>query len=285
MKSQNRVSGSDASARKENKGKARSSRRFLIALCIWTLSLVTMNRTWGQTIQDADFSTLSGHIYGVVDLNPLDPAPASMTQVLGGTAWTAMANAVTTGTLGFRPTVEANDIDSPGTGYLGYGVASLGGLAGLEMPDSYIWQALSGSTIGANKTYTLSLTLDAGIALNASALAARGVGIGILAGASTSAMGTMVADSLSSPSSLTITPLSGTAEQLTLTFTASATPPGGTLGIVMFAGRGTQTLQLSLMNDYQFDNVTLVTVPEGRSMVMMISGVAMLIQRRRLRRR
>jgi hypothetical protein len=258
---------------------------FLLLFLVLVLSWICASGARGQTIQDADFATLSGHIYGVIDLNPLDPAPSSVTQVLGGTAWSGMASATVLGSIGFRPTVEANDIDSPGTGYLGYGAVSLGGLGGLEMPDSYIWQALAGSTMTANTKYTLSLKLDAGIVLDASALAARGVGIGLLAGASTTAMGTMVADSLSSPSSLTITSLGGTAELLTMTFTSSGTPPGGTLGVVMFAGRGTQTLQLSLMNNYQFDNVTLQAIPEGRSMVMLISGLGILIQRRRLVRR
>jgi hypothetical protein len=233
------------------------------------------------TVQNPGFgAAIGGHITGTLDLNALDAAPSAITQQLGSSSWYGQANVTTALTLGFRPQIEVNDTNSAGKGRIDYGLgASLGGLLGLEMPDSYLWQPLTGVSLQANKTYVFSIDMDAASLLDLTALGNRGFGIGVSTGASTTSPGTLFADSLSNQSLLGVSLLGGTNQRMTLTFTTGANPTAGTAGLVVFAGRGTQTLNVSLLSTYTVDNAsfaTVVAVPEPSSALMVVSGLSVL---------
>jgi hypothetical protein len=253
-----------------------------IALALWIgASFVSAQSV---TIQNPGFGPLGGHISGTLDLNILNPAPTSVTQQLGTSGWYGLANAATVGNLGFRPQIEVDDSSaSSGHGYISYALgASLGGVAGLEMPDAYLWQPMTGWSLAASTTYKFSIDLDAGSLLDIAALGARGFGLGVTTGATGSSLGTFLADSSSAPSLLGIALLSGTTQRLALTFTTGFNPPAGDVGIAVFAGRGTQTLQVSLLSNFSVDNAAFAVVPEPSALLMILSalGVFFIMRRR-----
>jgi hypothetical protein len=237
-------------------------------------------------ITNPGFGPVGGAISGMLDINIFDPAPSSVTQQLGSSGWYGRANVTAVGNIGFRPGIEVDaSAASAGVGYISYALgASLGGLAGLEMPDAYLWQPLTGTSLAAHTTYTFSIEVNAGALLDVSALGSRGFGLGVSVGASASSTGTMFADSLSSPSLLSLSLLGGTTQQMTLSFTTGANPAAGDVGVAVFAGRGVQALQLSLLNEYKVDNASFSSasaVPEPSSSVMVLSGIGMFILARR----
>lgn len=251
----------------------------ITALVLAIFAMPTGAAAGNAIITNPSFDTGSGVIAGALDLNLLDPAPTALAGALGGTGWYALANATAVGNTGFRPQLEVNQpVTSPGQGLISYALSfSLGGLAGAEMPDSYLWQPLVGAAFAVNTTYTFALDVTSSAALDATALASRGFGIGLTSNSTSSTPGSFVADSLSSPALLSISLLSGSTERLVLTYTTGANAPTGDMGVVIFAGRGTQGLNAALLNDYRIDNASLA-VPEPSAAVLLAAGVAVLIR-------
>jgi hypothetical protein len=127
--------------------------------------------------------------------------------------------------------------------------------------------------------------VNAGSLLDVSAFSSRGFGIGITTGSSTSSIGTYYSDSLTNPSLLNVSLLSGTTQRLTYTFTTGAVVPGGTMGVAVFGGRGTQTLQLSLLTDFQIDDASLTVVPEPSTTLLLGLGLFLVLNGRSFLRR
>lgn len=236
-------------------------------------------------INNSSFATGTGDMPGVAVL--VGGASALGPQQVGNTGWYGLANATSLGglALGFRPEIGVNTAGSPGVGSLNYALgASLGGLLGLETPEATLWQPLTGRSILTNTTYTLSVDINAGSLLDVSALSSRGFGIGLTSNSTTGSIGSYFADSLSNPGILNITALSGTAERLTLTFTTGSSVPTGDLGVAIFAGRGNQAVQLSLLTEYTIDNVQLSAVPEPHVAILVGLGLLVLIKGHRMAR-
>ncbi len=253
------------------------------------LAVLTLYATHSQaaviTVNNPGFSSGSGRI--VNELTLLDGSSTIGPQQLGTTGWYGLANhtnlVVVVPVAGFRPGIEVNfDSSSAGVGELNYSViGSLGGLAGLEMPEATLWQPLS-LAMAPNTTYQLTATVTTNSFLDLSALSARGFGIGVTTGSSTTARGNFYANSLSTPSLLNLAVVSGATQQMTFTFTTGASVPTGNMGIAFFAGQGTQTIQLSLLTDYKVDNVAFATIPEP-STAMLLGALTFLpvVRRRR----
>lgn len=262
----------------------------LIALVI-ILAIPAIFTTHAQVIVNIPNSTFDsggGQINSQFSLAVgTSTAPA---QQIGTSGWYGIANAtnlvVGVPVAGFRPGIEVdNDASSVDVAEIRYNLgASLGGLAGLEMPEADLWRPLTGQNLQPNRTYTFSVDVDAGAVLDISALTSRGFGIAVTTGATTSSMGTFFADSLSNPSFASINVLSGNLQRLNLTFTTGAAPASGTIGVVIFAGRGTQQLQLNLLSDIDIDNASLSSIPEPNSAIMFGLGLGLLLTGRRLRR-
>lgn len=244
----------------------------------------------GQMVIPINNSTFSGGTGGqIVGQISVGPSSAVGPQQIGTTGWYGLANATNTALnlAGFRPGIEVNfDASSASRGEINYALgASLGGLAGLEMPEATLWQPLTGFTLQANSTYTFSVDVNAGSLLDVSAFSSRGFGLGITTGASTSSIGTYYANSLTSPSLLDIDVLSGTTQRLTFTFSTGATVPSGTMGVAIFAGRGTQTLQVNLLSDFQIDDASLQVVPEPSAVLLTGMGLFLVLNSRAFLRR
>lgn len=267
--------------------------KLLTALLVFFVP--SMIRARGQTIipiANPGFNSGGGQIDS--DLTLVRGSSTIGPQQIGTSGWYGIArhtNLVAGVPLaGFRPGLEVdNDSSSNDVAEIRYNIgASLGGLAGLEMPEVDLWQPLTGQTLLPNRTYTFSIEYDAGAVLNISALTNRGFGIGVTTGATATSMGTFVADSLSSPSLVTVDLLSGSRQRLSLTFATGASPAAGTLGIAIFAGRGVQQLQLSLLSDIDIDNAalktTLTTVPEPNAAILVGLGIGVILGGRRLRK-
>jgi hypothetical protein len=253
------------------------------------ISMILVSAGNAATVTNPNFSSgTGGSISNVLTL--VGTTSAAPAQQLGTTGWYGLSNATNLNIgppipalAGFRAGVESNSISNPGVGRLNYGIGLgvLGGLVGLELPEADLWQPLTGQTLLANTTYQLSMDVDAGSILNVGALGNRGFGIGISSLSTTTGTGTMLFDSLTSPSLLNISLLSGNNQRLVLQFTT-----GGSAvvdpGIVVFGGRGTQAISASLLNDYVVDNVTLAAVPEP-SVTLLFGGAAWVLLARRRR--
>lgn len=256
------------------------------------LSAAPSGRAGTMVLSSPGFDGAGGLISGVLDLNILNPAPSAVTSPMGTSGWHGLSGVATQANLGFRAQVEVNQAGtSPGQGVIGYGLgASLGGLLGLEMPDSYLWQPMSGVSYAPNTTYTFAVDVEAGSLLNVTAFGNRGFGIGLTTEATTSSPGTFLADSLSSPSLLSISLVSGTTQRLVLSYTTGEVAPTGDIGIAVFGGRGSQALSVALLNDYRVDNASFSTaagpaaVPEPSAALLLAGGLAVLAQRSRGRR-
>jgi hypothetical protein len=234
-------------------------------------------------INNSSFATGTGDMPGVATL--VGGASALGPQQVGNTGWYGYANATSLGglALGFRPEIAVNTAGSPGVGNLNYALgAGLSGLLGLETPEATLYQPLVGRAILANTTYTLSVDMTFSSLLDVSALASRGVGIGLTSNSTTSSVGSYFADSLSSPGILSLTVLGGTTERLTLTFTTGNTVPTGDLGVSIFAGRGNQGIQADLLTSYTIDNVQLSAVPEPHVSILVGLGLLVLIKGHRM---
>lgn len=245
---------------------------------------------FGQLVIPINNSNFSGGTGGeIVGQISVGPSSAVGPQQIGTTGWYGLANATNTALnlAGFRPGIEVNfDASSASRGEINYALgASLGGLLGLEMPEATLWQPLTGFTLQANSTYTFSVDVNAGSLLDVSAFSSRGFGIGITTGSSTSSIGTYYSDSLTNPSLLNVSLLSGTTQRLTYTFTTGAVVPGGTMGVAVFGGRGTQTLQLSLLTDFQIDDASLTVVPEPSTTLLLGLGLFLVLNGRSFLRR
>lgn len=244
----------------------------------------------GQMVIPINNSTFSGGTGGqIVGQISVGPSSAVGPQQIGTSGWYGLANATNAALnlAGFRPGIEVNyDASSLSRGEINYALgASLGGLLGLEMPEATLWQPLTGFTLQANSTYTFSVDVNAGSLLDVSAFSSRGFGLGITTGSSTSSIGSYYANSLTSPSLLDIDVLSGTAQRLTFTFSTGATVPGGTMGVAIFAGRGTQTLQVNLLSDFQIDDAALQVVPEPSAVLLTGMGLFLVLNSRSFLRR
>lgn len=238
-------------------------------------------------INNSNFSAgAGGEIVGQISVGP---SSAVGPQQLGTSGWYGQANATNAALnlAGFRPGIEVNfDASSASRGEINYALgASLGGLLGLEMPEATLWQPLTGFSLQPNSTYAFSVDVNAGTLLDVSGFSSRGFGLGITTGASTSSIGTYYANSLSSPSLLDVDLLSGTTQRLTFTFSTGATVPGGTMGVAIFGGRGTQTLQVSLLTDFQIDDASLQVVPEPSAILLTGMGLFLVLNSRAFLRR
>lgn len=253
----------------------------LVALVL--ISLPGLMNAQIITIPNGDFSSGNGSIAGQLTL--LGGSSAAPAQSLGTTGWYGQAGfsnaVVVVPVAGIRPGVAINNGgNSTGVAEINYVLgADLGGLAGLEMPEADVWRPITGQSLLANTTYRFSVDLNTGSLLDLNALGSRGFGIGVTGGATASSMGTFVADSISNPSFASISLIGGTTQRVTLTFTTAATPPpGGDIGVVVFAGRGTQALSLGLLTDYRFDNASLEVVPEPQTAVLAGLGLLVLLR-------
>lgn len=224
---------------------------------------------------------------GVLTL--LGGATNSGPQQIGTSGWYGQANATNLTVLGsnvagFRAGIEVDfDASSTNVGEISYALgASLGGLAGLEMPESTIWQPLAGFSLAANQTYTFSIDVNAGSLLDVAALTARGFGIGVTTSSSASSVGNYYVNSISNPGLVSLNLLGGNDQRLSLTFTTGASVPAGDLGLAIFAGRGTQSLQASLLTDFDIDNAQFSAVPEPSTVVLIGLGMMILLQGHRM---
>lgn len=261
-----------------------------VKLSAAVIAIIGFNQAEAQVlipVNNSSFATGTGQMAGELTLltgsSPLGP------QQVGDTGWYGLANSTTATVIvpvaGIRPEITVNSAGAPGVASLNYNLgASLGGLVGLETPEASLWQPLTGQSLLANTTYTLSVDMNAGSLLNLAALSSRGVGIGLTTGSSASSIGSYVADTLSSPLLLSITPLSATDQRLTLTFTTGSSVPTGDLGVSIFAGRGNQALELSLLTNYTFDNVQFSAVPEPHISVLVGFGLLVLLKGHRMAR-
>ncbi|BCU76512.1 hypothetical protein llg_12270 [Luteolibacter sp. LG18] len=238
------------------------------------------------TVNNPGFDTgTGGQIAGVLTL-VAGTSTAGPLQI-GTSAWYGRSVAtnlvVAVPVAGFRAAIAVNNSGTNlGNAEINYTLGpSLGGLAGLELPEADLWQPITGTSLVANSTYILGVDVDAGSLLSASSFAGAGFGIGLSTGASATTLGTMFSDSLTNPALLDISLLSGTNQRLTLTFTTGGSVPGGDIGIVLFGGRGTQTISLGLLQDYHMDNVSLVLIPEPGPVALWALGTLVLLRRRR----
>lgn len=249
------------------------------------LVFAAMRPTEAQTItiQNSTFSTGGGSMDGVLTLAA--GAPTVGPAQIGSSSWYGLANGTTLTVVvpvaGIRPTIAVDSPTGSSVGEINYALgASLGGLAGLEMPEADLWQPLSGVKLSANTTYQFAISVNIGSLLDITALSNRGFGIGISTGSSTAAVGTMYADSLTNPGLANVSLLSGTTYRETLTFTTGASVPTTDMGVVIFAGRGNQALSLSLLSDFKVDDASLTVVPEPQVPLLAGLGLMVLFHRR-----
>lgn len=254
------------------------------------VALVSLSQAEAQLlipIDNSSFTTGSGEMAG--ELTLLTGSSSMGPQQVGTSGWYGLANSTTATVIvpvaGIRPGITVNSAGAPGVASIDYDLgASLGGLAGLETPEATLWQPLVGQSLLANTTYTFSVDVNAGSLLDVSALSSRGFGIGLTTGSSATGIGTYFADSLSSPGLLDISLLSGTDQRLSLTFTTGASVPLGDLGVAIFAGRGNQALELSLLTNYTIDNAQLSAVPEPHVSILIGFGLLVILKGHRLAR-
>lgn len=264
--------------------------RSVVKSALLALALVSMGQAKAQVIipiNNDDFDGGGGAMPGVLTL--LGGATNSGPQQIGTSGWYGQANATNLTVLGsnvagFRAGIEVDfDASSTNVGEISYALgASLGGLAGLEMPESTIWQPLAGFSLAANQTYTFSIDVNAGSLLDVAALTARGFGIGVTTSSSASSVGNYYVNSISNPGLVSLNLLGGNDQRLSLTFTTGASVPAGDLGLAIFAGRGTQSLQASLLTDFDIDNAQFSAVPEPSTVVLIGLGMMILLQGHRM---
>jgi hypothetical protein len=104
-------------------------------------------------------------------------------------------------------------------------------------------------------TYTLTTTFTGSSVLSLSLLSNSGIGVGFLDNATATTRGTVVVDSIMTPSLLSLTALNGNSATLTFTF-QNNTLDNGNLGIELFSGN-TSLLQAGLLSGGSFGSVTL----------------------------
>lgn len=237
----------------------------ILARVIVLLASVQFVAAGSVTVFDPGFDAIGGKLDGVLDLNVFDGPPGMLKGRLGSSPWYGWADVTVSGQTGYRGGVEVNDSLSAGVGALNYS-GTLGGLLGADVPATYLWQPLAGTSLVANCTYTLALDVNIGSLLSLSLLSSNGFGVGITTGSSSSAFGSFYTQSTTSPTSISLSLLGGTTDRLTYQFTSGASVPAGDIGVVIYAGYGTQAITLDLGTTYRIDNVSLamnaVAVPE-----------------------
>lgn len=268
---------------------SRITRSVLVNSALVALVFASIGHSDAQMVvpvNNPSFTTgTGGEIAGQLTL--LGPSATVGPQQLGTTGWYGLANATNAALnlAGFRPEIGVNTVDNPGVGTINYALgASLGGLLGLEMPEATLWQPITGTSLLANTTYTMSLDVTTTAILDVAALTSRGFGIGITTGATTTSIGSYFADTLSAPGSLNLSLLSGTTQRMTFTFTTGSTVPGGNLGFAVFSGRGNQSLQVSLLTEFAVDNASLQAVPEPHVTALIGIGLLVALRGHRLAR-
>lgn len=264
------------------------ARSVLINSALIALVFASIGQSDAQVIvpiNNASFTTGTGDMPAATSV--LSATPTLGPQQVGNTGWYGLANSTNAAlnAAGFRPGIGVNTGAAPGVATIDYTLAaSLGGLLGLEMPEATLWQPITGTSLLANTTYTMSLDVTTTAILDVAALTSRGFGIGITTGATTTSIGSYFADTLSAPGSVNLQLLSGTTQRMTFTFTTGSSVPGGNLGFAVFAGRGTQTIQLSLLSNFTVDNASLQAVPEPHVTALIGLGLLVALKGHRLAR-
>ena len=162
---------------------------------------------------------------------------------------------------------------------IGGGTASFGSTV---LYSAAFYQTLS-ETYQGGQTYTVSVDISTGQALSLNLLGTNGIGVALTAG-NASLAANVVASSLSSAQ---LVSLGGNSYRLSVDYTVPLTPPGGNIGIRLFAGQ--EATSIGLLNSVAFDNVTLSAVPEPNAVGLALVGFCGLAilgaKRRRLRAR